>query len=54
MHLLNKISEHFFRKYMLCGLNFADYLCSSILEDQVFDGGLHSDVGSDQQLQSTD
>lgn len=28
-------------------------LCSCVLEDQVFDAGLHSDVGSDQQLQST-
>lgn len=30
------------------------YQCSSILKDQMFDAGLHSDVGSDQQLQSTD
>lgn len=54
MHLLNKISLHFFKGYMLCGLKCADYLRSSIPEDQVFDARLHSDVGSDQQLQSTD
>lgn len=30
------------------------YQCSSILKDQMFDAGLHGDVGSDQQLQSTD
>lgn len=30
------------------------YLCSSIHQHQVFDAGLHGDVGPDQQLQSTD
>lgn len=29
------------------------YLSGSILEEQVFDGGLHSDVGPDHKLQST-
>lgn len=30
------------------------HLCSSILQDQVLDAGLDSDVGSDQQLQGAD
>lgn len=30
------------------------YLCSSIQQHQVFNAGLHGDVGPDQQLQSTD
>ena len=34
-------------------VNYAEYLCGSISEDQVLDAGLDSDVGSDQQLQST-
>lgn len=29
-------------------LETAEYLSSSILEEQVFDGGLHGDIGSDQ------
>lgn len=32
----------------------AEYQSSGVLQDQVFDAGLHGDVGSDQQLQSTD
>ncbi|TNN82183.1 hypothetical protein EYF80_007551 [Liparis tanakae] len=41
-------------KCVLHVLTPAEYLSGSILEEQVFDAGLHSDVGSDQQLQGTD
>ena len=35
-------------------MSCVQYLSSSILEDQMLDAGLDCDVGSDQQLQSTD
>lgn len=39
---------------MFYGLRCAVYLCGGIHQHQVFDAGLHGDVGPDQQLQSTD